>query len=128
MRLCFKRSLFEVDEYGMAVETDVESPTIRTTRTCTKCGYNLYNLPRAGSCPECGRAYKRRKQDAIVKNPRRQLGQLRRLLRRSEASLRWVPAWWAVAGLAVTMCYFLHARRGWLLAIIAVLVAAARHA
>jgi hypothetical protein len=26
------------------------------------------------------------------------------------------------------MCYFLHARRGWVLAIIAVLVAAGRHA
>ena len=116
------------DDYSMAVESEVESPTIKITRNCTKCGYNLYSLPRQGSCPECGRAYKSRKQDAITKNPRRQLGQLRRMLQRNEHTLRWVPAWWAVAGLVVTMCYFLHARRGWVLAIITVLVAAGRHA
>ena len=104
-----------------------DSPTIRRFRECTKCRQNLYGLPRQGQCPECGQAYKSRRDDAKAKNPRRQLARYRRLLRNSEATLRWVPVWWAVAGLSLTACYFLHARKCWVLAVFVALCAAVRH-
>ncbi len=84
------------------------SATIQRARPCTQCGYNLYNLSREGSCPECGHAYKKRRQDGSPKNPRRQLPQLRRVLLRRESELRWLPAWWCTAAAAFAACYFLR--------------------
>lgn len=111
----------------MAGEPTAEPATIQSTRACTKCGYNLYGLARAGTCPECGQTYKRRKVDAVAKNPRRQLAQLRRILNRHERNIRTMPLWWLAAGLGVTACIVLDAgKRGWTLAVIFTLITAGR--
>ena len=102
--------------------------TIRQARLCSKCRYNLYGLARAGTCPECGQQYKRRRQDEVEKNPRRQLGQFRRILRRRERDVRWLPAWWLVASCGLIACFVFEARRGWwILAILTTLVTSVRH-
>ena len=112
----------------MASQTTAEPASIQSTRACTKCGYNLYGLARAGTCPECGRAYKRRKVDAIAKNPRRQLAQLKRILKQHERRVRTTPLWWLASGMAVTACAVLDATKGWwTLTVIFALITAARH-
>jgi hypothetical protein len=104
---------------------DADCPTIRQARLCSKCEYNLYGLARAGECPECGHPYKRRRQDAIEKNPRRQLGSLRYVLRRRQSELRWLPAWWVIPSAAVALCVVFGAKAGWwVLAVFSTLIAA----
>lgn len=102
---------------------------IQRARHCTKCDYNLYSLPREGTCPECGHAYKRRKNDGKPKNPRRQLGRLRWLERSYERQLRFVPVPWAIAVSVVTGCYFLDAGKwAWGIAVCTVVFAIGQHA
>jgi ribosomal protein L37E len=112
----------------MINDLGIEPDTIQRTRECAKCGYNLYSLPREGSCPECGHPYKSRKNDAIAKNPRRQLAQLNRMRERYERDLRSMPLWWLASGIAVVACLVLGAGKWWwILAGGVTLVTAARH-
>ena len=105
-----------------------DEQTINRARLCSKCKYNLYGLVREGTCPECGHPYKRQKADAKDKNPRRQLAQLRRVKERRLRAVRWLPAWWFVAGSAIVACIVFGARPGWwMLAVIFTLFTAAKH-
>jgi len=97
----------------MANELQSQPATIQRARECTKCGYNLYSLPREGSCPECGHLYKSRKHDAVAKNPRRQLAQLNRLLKKRERELHQMPLWWLAAAIAIVACVMFGAGRFW---------------
>lgn len=109
------------------METEA-AETIRRARECTKCGYNLYNLAREGTCPECGHAYKRRMADGKAKNPRRQLAQLRLHKERRLQAVRWLPAWWFAAAMGITACMMFEVRAGWwVIACLFALFTAAKH-
>lgn len=94
-----------------------EPSTIQSARLCLRCGYNRYGLTRQGACPECGQRYRRRRSDAVAKNPRRQLATLRRMLRQEERKLRWFPLQWVVFAVIFVGLYFLDGTLGWWLII-----------
>jgi hypothetical protein len=57
---------------------------------CEGCGYDLYQTPLDGNCPECGRRVPKRKSLAKPKNPKRVNNAYRQRIRGLRESLWWL--------------------------------------
>jgi hypothetical protein len=81
-------------------------PLIERHRRCAGCGYDLFGLTTPCACPECGRQVRVRRRDNAARNPRRQAGRYRALIRRQRASLRALP-------IAFVFCAVVSAAGAW---------------
>jgi hypothetical protein len=77
---------------------------------CAACGYELRGLTQS-RCPECGKAFDPSNQDTF-RQPGDVPRQVRRLLWRSRAVLRWPPLHWVLLAVIATALVALMSLRG----------------
>lgn len=97
-------------------------------RACQGCGYDLFSLPRDGRCPECGRGVAGIHRPRRPKNPKRQAGQWRRMIRNHRRDVWWLRGLWILPLCGVAACWWWRASVWlWAFAIIAVVSGAIQH-